>query len=102
MPLVPGTQLGAYEIVALLGAGGMGEVYLASDTELGRNVALKVLPEGFTQDRQRRGRVEREAKLRASLKHPNIASIYGLEDSTNVRGGSADCKTDRRSSRICA
>jgi serine/threonine-protein kinase len=63
----------------------MGEVYCARDTKLGRNVALKVLPEGFTQDLQRMARFEREAKLLASLNHPNIASIYGLEDSTRVR-----------------
>ena len=85
MPLAPGTKLGPYEIVSPLGAGGMGEVYLARDTKLGRNVALKVLPEGFTQDRQRMVRFEREAKLLASFNHPNIASIYGLEDSTSVR-----------------
>jgi eukaryotic-like serine/threonine-protein kinase len=85
MPLVPGTQLGSYEVVALLGVGGMGEVYRARDSKLGREVALKVIPEGFTQDPQRMARFEREAKLLALFNHPNIASIYGLEDSTSVR-----------------
>ncbi len=75
----PGTRLGTYEIIALIGAGGMGEVYRARDTKLGRDVAIKVLPEEFSQDKERLARFEREAKLLASLNHPNIASIYGFE-----------------------
>ncbi len=84
MPLAPGTQLGPYEITAPLGAGGMGEVYRARDTKLGRDVALKVLPEGFSKDSERMARFRREAQVLASLNHPNIASIYGLEDSGGV------------------
>jgi Tol biopolymer transport system component len=85
MPLQRGTLLGFYEIVGTLGAGGMGEVYRARDTKLGREVALKVLPEGFAADPERLGRFEREAKVLASLNHPNIAVIYGFEDSGGVR-----------------
>jgi serine/threonine-protein kinase len=79
MPLTPGTRLGHYEIVAPLGAGGMGEVYRARDTRLGREVALKVLPEAFAADPDRLARFEREARVLASLNHANIAAIYGLE-----------------------
>ena len=79
MPLTPGTRLGPYEILAPLGAGGMGEVYRAKDTKLDREVAIKVLPVAFAQDRERLTRFEREAKVLASLNHPNIAQIYGLE-----------------------
>jgi serine/threonine protein kinase len=81
----PGTRLGVYEVAALIGAGGMGEVYRARDTRLGRNVALKVLPEAFARDSGRMGRLEREAKLLASLNHPNIAAIYGIEESGPIR-----------------
>jgi Tol biopolymer transport system component len=81
MALATGTFLGSYEIKSLLGAGGMGEVYLARDTKLGRDVAIKVLPHEFAAQPERMLRLEREAKLLASLNHPNIASIYGLEDS---------------------
>ena len=77
MSLNPGARLSSYEIVALLGVGGMGEVYRARDTTLDRDVALKVLPELFTTDPERRGRFEREAKLLATLNHPNIAQVYG-------------------------
>src|SRR5215468_11114010 len=81
MPLGPGTRLGPYEILSALGAGGMGEVYRATDTNLGRHVAIKVLPEAFAQDPERIARFEREAKTLASLNHPNIAIIHGLEKS---------------------
>jgi eukaryotic-like serine/threonine-protein kinase len=81
MPLGPGTRLGPYEIVSAIGAGGMGEVYRATDTNLGRQVAIKVLPDAFAQDAERVARFEREAKTLASLNHPNIAQIYRLEKS---------------------
>jgi len=79
--LSAGTKLGSYEVLANLGAGGMGEVYRARDAKLGRDVALKVLPQAFARDADRMARFQREAKVLASLNHPNIASIYGLEDS---------------------
>jgi serine/threonine-protein kinase len=79
MALAPGTRLGPYEIGARIGVGGMGEVYRAKDTNLGRDVAIKVLPEAFAQDPERLARFEREAKTLASLNHPNIAIIHGLE-----------------------
>ncbi|MDE3137293.1 MAG: protein kinase [Acidobacteriota bacterium] len=84
MALTRGTRLGPYEIVSSIGAGGMGEVYRARDTKLGRDVALKVLPEAFAADAERISRFEREAKVLASLNHPNIASIYGFEDSSGA------------------
>ncbi len=80
MSLLPGTRLGPYEIVAPLGAGGMGEVYRASDTRLNRTVAIKALHDLFAQHPERVGRFEREAQLLASLNHPNIAAIHGLEE----------------------
>ena len=80
-----GQTLGQYEIGELLGAGGMGEVYRARDTRLGRDVALKFLPEAFTGDDARLSRFEREAQLLAQLHHPNIASIFGLEEADGVR-----------------
>ncbi len=79
-----GSRLGPYEILAPIGAGGMGEVYRARDAKLGRDVALKVLPEAFARDAERMARFQREAKVLASLDHPNIASIYGLEDSSST------------------
>jgi serine/threonine protein kinase len=79
-PYLMGQQLGAYKILSLLGAGGMGEVYLAGDSRLDRQVAIKVLPEAFTGDPERLARFEREAKLLAALNHPNIAAIHGLEE----------------------
>jgi Tol biopolymer transport system component len=85
MTLSAGTKLGSYEITGALGAGGMGEVYRARDAKLGRDVALKVLPEAFARDAERMARFQREAKVLASLNHPNIASIYGLEDSGPTR-----------------
>ena len=84
MPLSPGDKLGPYEILAPLGAGGMGEVYRAKDTKLDREVAIKVLPAGMAQDRERLLRFEREAKVLASLNHPHIAQIYGREDDALV------------------
>jgi eukaryotic-like serine/threonine-protein kinase len=81
MLLNPGAKLGPYDVLSLLGSGGMGEVYRARDTKLGRDVALKVLPEGLAKDPGRMARFQREAKVLASLNHPNIASIYGLEES---------------------
>jgi len=80
-----GTQLGPYEITAKLGEGGMGEVYRAKDTKLHRDVAIKVLPVGFTEDKDRLARFEREAQLLAQLHHPNIASIFGMEDSGETK-----------------
>ncbi len=82
MSLTPGTRLGPYEIVAPLGAGGMGEVVRARDTRLDRDVAIKVLPESFTSDPDRRARFEREAKAVAALSHPNILAVYdtGIDD----------------------
>ena len=80
MSLLPGTLLGPYEIVAAIGAGGMGEVYRAHDTKLNRDVAIKVLPAEFASDSERVARFRREAQILASLNHPNIAGIYGLEE----------------------
>ena len=85
MPLQPGTTLGVYEVAAKIGEGGMGEVWQARDTKLDRDVALKVLPEAFTSDPDRLARFEREAKVFASLNHPNIGSIYGLEEAEGIR-----------------
>src|SRR6195256_2407357 len=79
MSLGPGTRLGPYEIVSALGAGGMGEVYRARDARLDRDVAIKILPEAFAADAERVARFQREAKVLASLNHPNIAIIHGLE-----------------------
>src|SRR6202162_204159 len=81
MALASGTRLGAYEILSAIGAGGMGEVYRARDSKLGRDVAIKVLPEAFAHDPDRLSRFQREAKMLALLNHPNIATIHGLEQS---------------------
>jgi eukaryotic-like serine/threonine-protein kinase len=86
MALTSGTRLGSYEILAGIGAGGMGEVYRARDTRLDRTVAIKVVPDAFARDAERMSRFEREAKLLASLNHTNIAAIYGLEDANGTRG----------------
>src|SRR5437016_14392481 len=80
MPFSAGTLLGPFRILTPLGAGGMGEVYRATDTKLGRDVAIKVLPESFAHDADRMARFTREAQVLASLNHPNIAAIYGVED----------------------
>ena len=85
MVLVAGARLGPYEIQSPLGAGGMGEVYRARDTKLGRDVAIKILPHVFTNDPERLARFEREARLLAALNHPNIGAIYGLEEADGVR-----------------
>ena len=85
MPLSVGTRLGPYEILSALGAGGMGEVYRARDTKLDRAVAIKILPEAFAADTERIARFQREAKTLASLNHPNIAHLHGLEESNGVR-----------------
>ena len=79
MPLAAGDRLGPYQIVAPLGVGGMGEVYRARDAKLGRDVAIKILPEAFTKDAERLARFEREARVLASLNHPNIGTIFGME-----------------------
>jgi serine/threonine protein kinase len=84
MTLNPGTRLGPYEIVAPLGAGGMGEVYRVRDTTLHRDIAVKVLPEIFALDSDRLARFQREAQILASLNHPNIAQIHGLQESNGV------------------
>ena len=75
-----GTRLGPYQIESPIGAGGMGEVYRARDTKLDRDVALKILPDAFVDDAERLARFQREAKVLASLNHPNIAAIYGLQE----------------------
>ena len=77
MALSPGTRIGHYEVAGAIGSGGMGEVYRARDTKLGREVALKVLPDSFAHDTDRLARFKREAQVLASLNHPHIAQIYG-------------------------
>src|SRR5436309_8629186 len=85
MPLTIGTQLGSHEITALIGKGGMGEVYRARDTKLKRDVAIKILPEEFSRDPDRVGRFQREAEVLALLNHPHIAAIYSLEEADGSR-----------------
>ena len=108
MRLTAGARLGSYHIQSALGAGGMGEVYLARDTNLGRDVAIKVLPEAFAENVERLARFEREARTLASLSHPNIAIVHGLETvaepargncprAGHGTGGGADARrSDRR------
>src|SRR3954470_6661268 len=79
-----GFRIGPYELLSPLGAGGMGEVYCAKDLKLGREVAIKILPELFAADPDRLARFQREAQILASLNHPNIAAIYGLEESNGT------------------
>ena len=81
-----GERFGTYTIRALLGVGGMGEVYRAHDDKLGRDVAIKVLPPAFTADPERRARFEREARMLATLNHPHIGAIYSVEEADGVRG----------------
>ena len=85
MPLTPGTRLGPYDVQSAIGAGGMGEVWRAHDRKLGRDVALKILPDGFAHDPDRLARFEREARVLASLNHPHIAAIYGFEEADGIR-----------------
>src|SRR5262249_4425108 len=86
MSLGPGTQFGSYTIVARIGEGGMGVVYRATDTRLKRDVAIKVLPDGVSNDQQRLARFQREAEILATLNHPNIAAVYGLEQVDGMTG----------------
>ena len=85
MALSPGTKIGHYDVTALLGEGGMGQVWQATDTQLNRQVALKILPDAFASDPDRLARFKREAQILASLNHPNIAAIYGIEESEGTR-----------------
>src|ERR1700674_1222542 len=85
LALTAGTHLGVYEVTAQIGEGGMGQVYRARDTKLNRDVALKILPDSFANDPDRLARFTREAQTLASLNHPNIAAIYGLEDADGVK-----------------
>src|SRR5438309_4404831 len=85
MTIASGTKVGRYEIRSKIGEGGMGEVYRARDEKLNRDVAIKILPEAFAQDSDRLARFKREAQVLASLNHPNIAAIYGLEESDGLR-----------------
>src|SRR3982751_3638196 len=86
MPLSPGTRLGPYDIVGIIGVGGMGEVYRARDARLNRDVAIKVLPEVFAQDSERLARFTREAQTLATLSHSNIAAIFGIEEAAPSTG----------------
>ena len=83
--MLTGRRIGVYEIQTLLGAGGMGEVYRARDTKLGREVAIKILPDVFTSAPERLARFEREARMLAALNHPHIAAIYGVEEAEGLR-----------------
>ena len=85
MSLSVGSRLGPYSVTAKIGEGGMGEVYRARDTTLDRDVAIKVLPDAFASDPERLARFEREAKVLASLNHPNIGQIHGLEEALEAR-----------------
>src|SRR5204862_5369475 len=85
MPLTPATRLGPYEILAPLGAGGMGEVYRARDPKLKRDVAIKVLPEALSSDDMALARFQREAEMLASLSHPNVGAIYDLLELEGAR-----------------
>jgi serine/threonine protein kinase len=95
MALAIGSRLGPYDIGAQIGVGGMGEVYRARDTRLKREVALKILPESFASDPDRLARFQREAEVLASLSHPNIAAIHGLEESNGTRSMCGRIRTSR-------
>jgi serine/threonine protein kinase len=102
-----GSQLGVYQVEALIGAGAMGEVYRARDTKLGRTVAIKVFPDSFTNDPERLARFEREARALAALNHPNIATIHGLELVVRCRPNNSSvvrsiCRTPATQSRRTA
>ena len=90
MPLSAGTRLGHYDVTSLLGEGGMGQVWQATDTQLNRQVALKILPDAFAADPERLARFKREAQILASLNHPNIAAIYGIEEAPSTTAPSTD------------
>ena len=85
MPLSAGTSIGHYDVTSLLVEGGMGQVWQATDTQLNRQVALKILPDAFAADPDRLARFTREAQILASLNHPNIATIYGIEEAEGTR-----------------
>jgi serine/threonine protein kinase len=85
MSIPAGTRIGAFEVVGLLGAGGMGEVHRARDARLGREVAIKILPAAFHTDPERLARFAREARVLASLNHPNVGAISGVEESGDIR-----------------
>src|SRR5262245_26644968 len=85
MSLSPGTRIGAFEIIGLLGEGGMGQVYRGRDARIDRDVAIKILPPAFLGDASRLARFEREARTLAALNHPNIAQLYGVEDAGGTR-----------------
>ena len=85
MPVNVGSRLGHYNVTALIGEGGMGQVYQATDTKLNRQVALKILPEAFAADPDRLARFQREAQVLASLNHPNIAQVHGIEEEAGTR-----------------
>ena len=97
MALEVGSRLGHYDVTALIGEGGMGQVYRATDTKLNRQVALKILPEAFASDPDRLARFQREAQVLASLNHPGIAAIYGLEEDE-----ADDTRALGRHARLCA
>ena len=99
MALSPGSRLGLYDVTALLGEGGMGQVWQATDTQLNRQVALKILPDAFAADPDRLARFRREAQILASLNHPNIGSIYGLEEAVGRLGIGGKRPARRRQTR---
>jgi serine/threonine protein kinase len=92
LTVTPGTRLGVYEITAQIGAGGMGEVYRATDSDLKRQVAIKVLPAAMSSDADHLARFQREAEVLASLNHPSIAAIYGLEKTATMNNTTHDVK----------
>ena len=100
MALTPGTRIGTFQITGRLGAGGMGEVYRARDTTLGREVAIKVLPDSFARDAERLARFEREAQVLASLNHPNIGTIYGVRATAEGHHTRASCSNSSKVPRL--